>query len=209
MKNIVTWLVVSALLLPAAGAAQRPAKGKLLVSTEQVQGVVFSQTVILLLHYDATGAMGIVVNRPTDITPGEVIDDGDAFSTYSGTLYWGGPVQMYSLRALMRTDTPPPDAEAIVDSVHLVPVNDELENARADPASLRFFIGYAGWSAGQLDREMARGSWHVLPASDEIVFTEDPHALWQRLAPPPDNRLLALILPGRHHHQWPIGAGVQ
>lgn len=192
MKHIVTLLVLAACLLPtAAGADQRPAKGKLLVATEQVQGGVFYEAVILLLHYDATGAMGIVVNRPTDIEPAEVVDDIEAFSAYTGNLYWGGPVQMNSLRALMRTDTPPADAEAIVDTVHQVPVDDALENAPADTARLRLFIGYAGWSAGQLDREMIRGSWHVLSASDEIVFTDDPHALWQRLAPPPVNNLLA------------------
>lgn len=205
MKRIVTALLAAAWLLPTAASADRPpAKGRLLVATEQVQGIVFSQTVILLLHYDATGAMGIVLNRPTDIAPGEVVDDGDAFSDYDGTLYWGGPVQMNSLRALMRTDTPPPLAEAVIDAVHLVPIDDELEKTRANPADLRLFIGYAGWSAGQLDRELARGSWHVLPASDDIVFTDDPHALWQRLVPPAVERIIV----ARQQRRSPTVTGV-
>ena len=189
MKRIVIWLVFVAWLLPAAaGADQRPAKGKLLVATELVRGEVFAQTVILLLHYDENGAIGIVVNRPTDIEPGELVADVEAFSAYSGTLYWGGPVQMNSLRALLRTDIPPQGAEAIVDSVHLVHIDDELKDIPADLASLRFFIGYAGWGAGQLDREMARGSWHVVPASDEHVFAEDPRTLWKQLTPPREHR---------------------
>ena len=189
MKKIVTWLAFVAWLLPAAAAAdQQPAKGKLLVATELVQGDVFGQTVILLLHYDETGAMGIVVNRPTDVEPEEIIADVDAIYGYSGKIYWGGPVRMNSLRALLRTDTPPQGAEAIVDSVHLVQIDDRLINSMVDQDNVRFFIGYAGWHAGQLDQEMARGSWHVMPASDEHVFAEDPRALWNRLTPPREYR---------------------
>ncbi len=185
MKTIVTWLVFVVWLLPAAaGTDQQPAKGMLLVATELVRGEVFAEMVILLLHYDENGALGIVVNRPTDVAPKEVVADVGVFTGYGGTLYWGGPVQMNSLRALLRTDIPTKDAVAIVDSVHLVPIDDGLKNAPADLASLRLFIGYAGWGAGQLDREMDRGSWHVVPASDEHVFAKDPRALWKRLTPP-------------------------
>jgi putative transcriptional regulator len=189
MIRIVTWLMFAVWLLPAAaGADQRPAKGKLLVATELVRGDHFAETIVLLLHYDDTGAMGIVVNRPTEIETGELLADLDAISGYSGTLFWGGPVQMNSLRALLRTDTPPEGGEAIVDSVHYVPIDDWLKDAPMDLASLRFFIGYAGWAAGQLDREMALGSWHVVPASDEHIFAEDPRVLWKRLTPPREHR---------------------
>ncbi len=189
MKKIVTWLLLAGWLLPAVAVAdQQPARGKLLVATELVQGEVFARTVILLLHYDENGAMGIVVNRPTDIEPEELVDHVEAFSAYSGTLYWGGPVQMSSLRALLRTDAPPQGAEAIVGSVNLVHIDDTLMDPPADPASLRFFIGYAGWAAGQLDREMARGSWHVVPALEEHVFSEEPRELWKRLSPPREHR---------------------
>lgn len=189
MKRIVTWLVLAAWLLPmAAFANPQPARGKLLVATEVVQGEIFAKTVILLLHYDDSGAMGLVVNRPTDIEPAELVDDPEAFSRYGGTLYWGGPVQMNSLRALLLTDTPPKGAEAIVGSVHLVHIDADMQDAAADPADLRYFIGYAGWGAGQLDREMARGSWHIVPATEEHVFAEDPRALWKELTPPREHR---------------------
>ncbi len=202
MKKIVTGLVLAAWLLPAvAPADQQPAKGKLLVATEVVQGEVFARTVILLLHYDEHGAMGIVVNRPTDIDPGEIVDGVEALSAYSGTLYWGGPVQMSSLRALLRTDAPPKGAEAIVGSVHLVPIDDTLMDPPVDLASLRFYSGYAGWGAGQLDREMARGSWRVVPALDEYVFAEEPRTLWKRLSPPREHRA---AIPGTEPAERPL-----
>ena len=193
MKVFVTLLVLLTWLLPeVAGADQRPAKGKLLVATELVGGDFFTQTVVLLLHYDSDGAMGIVVNRPTEVEPQELLDDVEPTAGYSGPIYWGGPVQMNSLRALLRTDTPPSGGEAIVGSVHQVPIDDALKIAPADSSSLRLFIGYAGWAAGQLDNEMARGSWHVVPASDELVFAEDPHTLWKRLTRPHELRAAVL-----------------
>lgn len=195
MKRIVTWLVIVVWLLPAAAIAnQQPAKGKLLVATELVRGEVFAKTVILLLHYDELGAMGIVVNRPTEVEPEELLGDVDATSAYSGKIYWGGPVQMNSLRALQRTDTPPEGAQGVIDSVYQVPIDDGLKDGWTDPANLRFFIGYAGWGAGQLDREMDRGSWYVLPASHEHVFAEDPRALWKRLTPPREHRVGTLTV---------------
>lgn len=190
MCRIVASFLFGIWLLPVpAGADQRPAKGMLLVATEVIREEVFAETVILLLHYDANGAMGLVVNRPTDVAPEEIVTDTEAFAAYGGTLYWGGPVRMSGLRALMLTDTPSDDAVAIVESVHLVHIDAALSDASASPANLRFFIGYAGWAPGQLDRELARGSWHVVPAADEYVFAEDPRALWQRLAPPSEHRV--------------------
>ena len=184
MTKFLTWLMFAAWLFPtAAGADQQLAKGKLLVANEFVVGEFFAKTVILLLHYDETGAMGLVVNRPTEVELGELLADVEAISGYSGTLYWGGPVRMNSLRALLRADTPPEDSQEVVDSVYQLPVDDALEEVAMDPASLRFFIGYAGWSAGQLDHELGRGDWLVVPASDELVFAEDPGLLWDRLTP--------------------------
>lgn len=154
------------------------------MATELVRGDFFTASVVLLLHYDEAGAMGIVVNRPTDIEVGRLLAGIDIDTAYSGMLFWGGPVDRNGLRALLRTDSPPANALQIVDSVYQVSIDDALENVPTDTASLRFFGGYAGWGAGQLDREMARGSWHVVPASGEHVFTEDAQSLWESLSPP-------------------------
>jgi putative transcriptional regulator len=189
MTTILTWLLAVVSLLPAAiEADSRPASGKLLVATGEVQGELFANTVVLLLHYDETGAFGLVVNRPTDVQPVEVLGDDEAIADYRGTLFWGGPVHMDSLRALQRTDSPHDEAEKIIESVYLVSYEEALEEGPADASRLRLFIGYAGWAPGQLDSEMARGSWRVLPASSELVFDTDPQTLWKRLAPTQEQR---------------------
>jgi len=103
MSRILTWLVFAVCLLPVtAGADGSPARGKLLVATELVRGDIFVQSVVLVLHYDETGAMGLVINRPTEVGMDELVVDDDAISSYGGQIYWGGPVQMNSLRALMQ-----------------------------------------------------------------------------------------------------------
>lgn len=186
MKKLLTSMALCVWLLAwltAAVAEGLPAKGKLLVATDKVRGEIFARTVILLLHYDEDGAMGIVVNRPTDIPPGEVLTS-EAFEDYGGELYWGGPVQMDSLWALILSDDPPDGANTIVDAVHHVPIDGAVERLPADPSTVRFFIGYAGWAPGQLEGEIARGDWHVVQAASEIVFSDAPRELWKRLGPP-------------------------
>ena len=74
-------------------------------------------------------------------------------------------------------------ADEIVESVYRIPFDDALADASADPARVRFYLGYAGWAAGQLDYELSRGSWHVLPGSADTVFADDPKLLWERLTP--------------------------
>ena len=159
------------------------AKGKMLVATEMIQGEVFSKTVIILLHYDRSGAMGLVVNRPTEVPIDEVLADDAELSALTGNLYWGGPVQMNALRGMLKTDNPPSDAEKIVGNVYLVSLDADLADELADSSELRAFLGYAGWSPGQLDRELATGSWLVVDASEDRVFPKEPARLWQRLAP--------------------------
>ena len=185
MRKLTALLALAACVLhTAAGADPLPASGKFLVAAEELHGDYFGKTVVLLLQYDATGAMGLVINRPTDVAPEELLDDSSDFSAYSGTLYWGGPVQMTSLRALVRSDSPPAGARTIVDNVHLVPFDEALAVGPADTANVRLFIGYAGWAPGQLERELAGNSWHIVAANAELVFAKDPSVIWQRLAPP-------------------------
>lgn len=184
MSRYLACLLCASWLLSAAASAElAPAKGRLLVSTEVVGGDLFAETVILILEYGESGAMGLVVNRPTEVELGELLEDADEAPDHAQRVYWGGPVEMHSLSALAHTGTPAGIADEIIESVYRMPFGDALESAATNPAGVRFYLGYAGWAPGQLDYELARDSWHVLPASAEIVFADDPKQLWQRLKP--------------------------
>lgn len=185
--------LVCCLISAGVSADEVPATGKLLVATDEVRGLHFAETVILLLHYDETGTLGLVVNRPIDALPIEALPQLEDLAEYRGTLYWGGPVRLSTMHALLRTDTPPDDAVQIFDAVHLVTPNETLLEAASNAANLRFFMGYAGWAPGQLERELAFDSWHVLPATEELVFAEDPSDIWRKLVPPRQYRAAAEI----------------
>jgi len=185
MSRFPTLLVIACCAISSSViAAEDPAKGMLLVATEAVQGPAFKETVILLLNCDATGAAGVVVNRPTEALPAQVLPEIAGIDRYEGPLYWGGPVELFTLLALLLTATPPDNTIPIFDAVYLVPLEDNLLDRAESKTNLRFFAGYAAWAPGQLDRELAFGSWHIVPATEAIVFADDPGGIWRSLLPP-------------------------
>ncbi len=185
MSRFPTLLVIACCAISSGViAAEDPGKAKLLVATEAVQGPMFEETVVLLLNYDANGAVGLVVNRPTEALPTQSLPEIAGIDRYEGPLYWGGPVELFTLRALQLTDSPPDNAISIFDAVYLVPLEDTLVDRAESKANLRFFAGYAGWAPGQLDRELAIGSWHIVAATEAIVFADDSGGIWRRLLPP-------------------------
>ena len=189
MNRIFGFLAIACFgIAPVVNADEELGIGKFLVATDEVRGPSFSRTVILLLHYDEQGAMGLVVNRPADASPAEAVPDLKGLANYRGTLYYGGPVRLHTMRALHRTDDPTKDAVHVIDSVYLIDIDESLLKIASTDSVLRFYAGYAGWTAGQLEYEIRRGSWHVIKATEEHIFTDDPERIWQNLQPPQEYR---------------------
>ncbi len=159
----------------------------LLVASLDLRGPIFAESVVLLLHYDETGALGLVVNRPSNRAPTEVLPQLGDLAT--GTLYLGGPVEIFTVRSLVRTDIPPNGAVHIFDQVYLAPFDATLLQGPSDASRQRFFLGYAGWAPQQLEAEIARGSWHIRPATAELVFARNPSDIWQELVPRAEYRV--------------------
>ena len=183
-------LLVVLALLGAAGAmaASRlaPAKGRLLIAARSLADPNFSRSVVLLLEYSQDGAVGVIVNRPAGVPPSALLPDLSALSRYEGCVYLGGPVAIDMLVLLVRDCDAFDDAQPVFEDVCY---GGSAEAARrgdsrgATASRVRMYVGHAGWGAGQLDAEIARGDWHIVEARDERVFIEDPHALWERLVP--------------------------
>jgi putative transcriptional regulator len=158
------------------------AGGKLLIAARGLPDGNFSRTVILLIAYSDKGAMGVVINRRTDVALAKVFPDAASGGSVSQA-FIGGPVERTGAIGLVRGPDTPADARPIVDGVSLVSTREALEalvKAGAAQSRFRVYLGYAGWGAGQLEAETLEGSWHVTAGEAGVVFDPDPAAMWQR-----------------------------
>ncbi len=155
-------------------------KGKFLLDGGKLQGSFFHRTVVLICHHDQEGAFGLVVNHPSETTVGEAIVADLPEVVKEQKLYIGGPVQSTAL-SFLQSDAFLPEAN-VMPGLNLDHSLDELiefGDSFSKSRKLKIFAGYAGWSPGQLDDEMKRGSWLTHQASIKQVFSEDPENLWR------------------------------
>lgn len=175
-----------ALATIAAGAApQHLGPGILLVADERLLDPNFARSVILLVEYSREdGAFGLIVNQPTKHRVRDVMPPLTKHSNETGLLHRGGPVSPERVFVLIRSEEPVPDATPIVDRLHLTVSPSVLEkalSATAGTSSVRVFAGYAGWGAGQLESELARGDWHLREATAQRAMAPDTRGLWREL----------------------------
>jgi putative transcriptional regulator len=159
-----------------------PAKGMFLIADQKLQDPNFSQTVVLLLDYGDHGAMGLVVNRPTDVALFRVFPDMEGLRGRAETLFFGGPVDLDKVFILIRSDSQPSSDIPVIKNLYLSGNTDALEQIFNDTQrEARVYAGYAGWAPQQLDAEIARGDWTVVPADAQTVFDAVPAEIWQKL----------------------------
>jgi putative transcriptional regulator len=143
----------------------------------------FRRTVVLMLHHlENEGAFGLVLNRSTDVSVASLCEtielcwNGDE----EAQVDWGGPVQPDHGWVLLGPDGVESDeVEEVTRGIRFSRSQNVLRDAAArPPRHLRIFLGYAGWGAGQLEREIAEGSWLVVPVAERLVFDTPREALW-------------------------------
>lgn len=161
-----------------------PAQGKFLVASRDLRDPNFIHTVVLLVDYDAKkGAMGLVVNRATDVKLSDLLEI-KGVEGRTETVYIGGPVAKTGILVLVRSGTEPDDASHVFDDIYVSssrPLLEDLMNSPEGDEHFRLYAGYAGWAPGQLEFEIDRGSWHILPAEADAVFDPQPDKVWKRL----------------------------
>lgn len=128
-----------------------------------------------MLTHDSDGALGVVLNRPTQLPVGDELPAWVEVCAAPACVYIGGPVEANSALGLGEGPTPP-DA-TVVGLVGAVDFDGRPEDYR----SVRVFAGYSGWSGGQLDHEIARGDWIVVDALAQDVATATPDRLWREV----------------------------
>jgi putative transcriptional regulator len=156
--------------------------GMLLVAAPTLIDPNFADSVVLILDIDENGALGVVLNRPLDVTVGEVLSDWTDVVSAPEVLYMGGPVSTEGALAVGRladADDEPVGWRAVFERFGIVDLDTPVELVEGSLASLRIFAGYAGWGAGQLAAEITEGSWYVVPSEPGDVFRVDPTDLWR------------------------------
>lgn len=156
--------------------------GKLLVAAPALTHPTFRRTVILLLDHADHGALGVVVNRPSDVEVDDVLPSWQRHATEPGRVFTGGPVSQDSalcLARLPREAAEPDGLRWIIGSLAVVDLEISPVSLTGQVTGLRVFAGYAGWSPGQLESEIAEGSWFVVDAEPWDAFSNTPEELWQ------------------------------
>ena len=172
-----------------AGAPAQDARlaGQLLVATPELEGPVFSRTVVYMVRHDArSGAMGLVVNRrlgdvPLAVLLRQSVLPGEGVKG-SVTLHVGGPVEQTRIFALHTDDYAGPDTVKVAGGV-AISTEPSILTAIAEgkgPRRARFTLGYAGWAPGQLEAEMEARYWVVVPSDDAILFDDAYDTKWDR-----------------------------
>ena len=155
----------------------------LLLAEPFMESPEFKRSVILLTEHNQKGSMGFIINRKLTISPTQAIDD---FPTFDDMLYYGGPVssdQLFYLHTL---------GKELEGSIEILPgvfmggnydtLKTMIDTKRVNSSQIRFFAGYAGWSANQLGKELKENSWLVVPAQSQHIFAmKEKENMWKKI----------------------------
>ena len=177
--------VPPAVFLPVQSGNPRDlGPGKLLVASRELADPNFAETVILLVHYDTEGAIGLILNRRTDRPISQVLAQLKTAKDLSDPVYMGGPVETPTVFGLFRSADKLEDAEHVFGGVYWISSKTALEktiSSRPDPDVFHVYLGYAGWSTDQLRNEVRLGGWFIFQADNQTVFNGNPDLLWRQM----------------------------
>jgi putative transcriptional regulator len=152
--------------------------GQLLLASPTLLDPNFLRTVVLVGVHNDEGAVGLVLNRPSEVTVGDAVPQlCDAVGALA-PVYVGGPVKPESVVMLVEFNDPCPAGLLVLDRIGFPGADTSLEDLPDLTERGRVFAGYAGWGGGQLDAEVADGDWILQDPLPEDVFTEEPMDLW-------------------------------
>lgn len=162
----------------------RVAPGTFLLASPVLRDPNFVRTVVLICDHGSGGTWGLVVNRRTALSFGDLLDSLPFPAAGAGPVHWGGPCETSRLQVLHRLRRDSGGSLPICRNVELGVEIERLKVLLADPLlpgeALAGYIGYAGWGPGQLESELAERSWFPCTAHDRIVFDTPPDEAWER-----------------------------
>ena len=164
----------------------RAAARRLLVAAPELVDPNFARTVVFVVEHGPDGALGVVLNRPTDTDVGAVLPEWQPLACAPSRVFVGGPVSTGDAviglaRAAVGADLEPSTEgwQRLLGRVGTVDLGADPLAASPPLDAARVFAGYAGWGPGQLDAELLHGGWHVLDATPDDLLTDAPELLWR------------------------------
>lgn len=152
--------------------------GRLLVASPRLVDPNFVRTVVALLNHDEQGAMGLVINRPSEAPVADHLPEWAEHLASPPVVFSGGPVEPSVAIGLRHTYEDGPRATPLSGVAMVNFSEDEAEETRG---KVRVFAGYAGWGPGQLEDEIEEESWIVVPGFAQDVFSQTPDDLWAQV----------------------------
>ncbi|MEW6135604.1 MAG: YqgE/AlgH family protein [Bacteroidota bacterium] len=160
----------------------RPAAGMLLLAEPFLGDPFFSRSVVLLIEHNEEGSFGLIINKEVPVKPAEAIS---SLGNYEGKVFVGGPVQPRSIFYLHTLGQRLEGSLPVIDHLYwggdAMQLNQMIMKGEVKPGEVRFFLGYSGWSPGQLQDELKRDSWLVTKASADFLLNTPPRHLWKAL----------------------------
>ncbi len=158
-------------------APEENLRGKLLIASPALDDPNFARSVVLITEHSDEGAMGIVLNRPSETPAAELVPDLAEIAA-GEAVYVGGPVEPDAVVLLAEFSDPSAAAWVVVADVGLASADRELSELDEAVRRGRLYAGYSGWSAGQLEGELEAEAWIVEPPIPSELFPDDPETLW-------------------------------
>jgi putative transcriptional regulator len=153
-------------------------QGQLLIASPALEDPNFRRTVVLVTAHSDEGAVGVVLNRPSQTTVEEAVPQLGTVAEGDEIVYVGGPVNPAGVAVLAEFDEPDEAGVHVLDDIGFVDLEQALEGAPPSLRRRRVFAGVAGWGEGQLEDELERDDWILEPALTEDVFAADAVDLW-------------------------------
>jgi putative transcriptional regulator len=158
----------------------QPAPGILLIADPFLKDPNFMRTVVFLTEHRDDGTIGFVLNRQYENTLDELIPEIEGHKI---PVYYGGPVQMNTIHFLHRYNDMIPGGVEVMKGVYwggdFDAVIDLINSGKAETEKIRFYIGYSGWSPGQLDTEMNEKTWLTVEAARTLIFHPNAEDIWK------------------------------
>ena len=157
-----------------------PKQGKILISEPLMNDFHFGRSIILLIdHVASEGSFGVIINKKLNAGVSQIVDD---FPDFEGTAYLGGPVSDNQLFFIHTLGAVIPESIPIIDGLYWGGEVDTLKTliatGIANEENTRFYLGYAGWDAGQLVDELVRNSWAIGNITAEQYLNIPPEQMW-------------------------------